>query len=51
MDKKKVEVFMPPERAKTVRLLGTNPRRLKAMVEIGEAVGADRLKARRAAAA
>jgi short-subunit dehydrogenase len=50
MDKKRVEVFMPPERAKTVRLLGTNPRRLKAMVEMGEAVGADRLKARRAAA-
>ncbi|MDR3471006.1 MAG: SDR family NAD(P)-dependent oxidoreductase [Devosia sp.] len=51
MDRKTIEVFMPPDRAKTVRLLGTNPRRLKAMVDQGEAIGAERLKARRAAAA
>ncbi len=50
MDRKTVEVFMPADRARTVRLLGTNPRRLKKMVEQGEAVGAERLKARRAAA-
>jgi NAD(P)-dependent dehydrogenase (short-subunit alcohol dehydrogenase family) len=49
MDRKALEVFMPPERAKTVRLLGTNPRSLKKMVIRGEAIGAEHLKARREA--
>ena len=47
MDRKALEIFMPPERAKTVRLLGTNPRSLKKMVIRGEAIGAEHLKARR----
>ena len=51
MDRKALEIFMPPERAKTVRLLGTNPRSLKKLVIRGEEVGADHLKARRAARA
>lgn len=49
MDRKALEVFMPPERAKTVRLLGTNPRSLKKLVIRGEAIGAEHLKARREA--
>lgn len=49
MDRKTLEVFMPPERARTVRMLGTNPRLLKKMVERGEEVGADRLIERRKA--
>ncbi|MGA0602838.1 SDR family NAD(P)-dependent oxidoreductase [Caulobacter sp. KR2-114] len=51
MDKKALEVFMPPERGRTVRLLGTNPRALRKMVERGEAVGFANLQARRAAGA
>lgn len=51
IEKKKVEVFMPPERAALVRRIGTSPRSLLKMVERNEAVGAEKLKARRAAAA
>jgi 3alpha(or 20beta)-hydroxysteroid dehydrogenase len=47
MDRKALEIFMPPERAKTVRLLGTNPRSLKKLVIRGEEIGAAHLKARR----
>jgi 3alpha(or 20beta)-hydroxysteroid dehydrogenase len=49
MKRKSLEIFMPPERARTVRMLGTNPRGLKKLVVQGEAVGAGRLAARRAA--
>lgn len=49
MEKKAVEIFMPPERARTVRLLGTSPRAMRKMVERGEAVGLAKLQARRAA--
>ena len=48
MEKKTVEVFMPPDRAKFVRMLGTNPRSLRRLAEEGERVGAENLKARRA---
>jgi NAD(P)-dependent dehydrogenase (short-subunit alcohol dehydrogenase family) len=49
MDRKALEIFMPPEQGRTVRMLGTNPRSLKKLVVRGEAVGAQRLAARRAA--
>ena len=48
MEKKAVEVFMPPERARTVRLLGTSPRSLRKWADHAEAIGAARLQARRA---
>ncbi len=48
MDKNAVEIFMPPERARTVRLLGTSPRSLRKMIDRGEQVGYEKLKARRA---
>ncbi len=51
MHRKSLEIFMPPDRARTVRMLGTNPRSLKKLVVRGEAVGAQRLAARRAARA
>ncbi len=51
MNKKSVEIFMPPERAKTVRLLGTSPRSLRKMVDRGEEIGYANLQARRAAQA
>jgi len=49
MEKQVVEVFMPPERARTVRLLGTSPRSLRKWADHAEAVGAARLQARRGA--
>ncbi|HLZ82599.1 MAG TPA: SDR family oxidoreductase [Caulobacteraceae bacterium] len=48
MEKKAVEIFMPPERARTVRLLGTSPRSLRKWADNAEAIGAARLQARRA---
>jgi 3alpha(or 20beta)-hydroxysteroid dehydrogenase len=50
MEKKTLEVFMPPERARTVRMLGTNPRKLLKHVATAEEQGARNLQARRAAA-
>lgn len=47
MDRKSLEIFMPPERARVVRMLGTNPRNLKKMVIRGEAIGAENLASRR----
>jgi hypothetical protein len=41
-------VFMPPERARAVRLLGTSPRSLRKWADHAEAIGAARLQARRA---
>ena len=49
MEKKAVEIFMPPERGKTVRRIGTSPRALRKLVVQGEEIGLARLKARRAA--
>jgi short-subunit dehydrogenase len=49
MDKNSVEVYMPPERARTVRLVGTNPRSLRKWVMAGEETGYQKLQARRAA--
>jgi NAD(P)-dependent dehydrogenase (short-subunit alcohol dehydrogenase family) len=49
MEKRTIEVFMPPERARFVRLAGTNPRSLRKLVIAGEETGAQKLKARRAA--
>jgi 3alpha(or 20beta)-hydroxysteroid dehydrogenase len=51
MERRALEIFMPPERARTVRMLGTNPRSLKKLVIQGEEIGAKHLKARRAAKA
>ncbi|WP_204330587.1 hypothetical protein, partial [Proteus mirabilis] len=45
---KTIEVFMPPERGRVVRLVGTNPRSLRKLVERNEIVGRERLAARRA---
>ncbi len=49
MDRKTREVFMPPNLARTVRLVGTNPRSLGKLIERGEEIGAERLRKRRAA--
>lgn len=48
---KRVEVFLPPERGKLVRVVGVNPRSLRKMVERNEIIGKERLQARRAALA
>ena len=45
---KTIEVFMPPERGKIVRVVGVNPRSLRKMVERNEVIGRERLAARRA---
>jgi 3alpha(or 20beta)-hydroxysteroid dehydrogenase len=50
MHRRAVEIFMPPDRARMVRMLGTNPSRLKKLVALGEEAGARNLAARRAAA-
>jgi NAD(P)-dependent dehydrogenase (short-subunit alcohol dehydrogenase family) len=49
MDKNSVEIYMPPERARTVRLVGTNPRSLRKWATAGEEAGYQKLQARRAA--
>jgi 3alpha(or 20beta)-hydroxysteroid dehydrogenase len=49
MEKRTLEVFMPPERARTVRLLGTNPRSLRKLASNAETLGRQNLLARRAA--
>jgi len=46
MDKRTVEVYIPQERGKVVRRVGTSPRALREMVIRGEALGAEHLKAR-----
>jgi NAD(P)-dependent dehydrogenase (short-subunit alcohol dehydrogenase family) len=46
--KQSVEVYLPPERGKVVRRLGTSPRALRKMVERNEVIGAEKLAARRA---
>lgn len=51
IEKKAVEVFMPPERGKIVRRVGTSPRSLRKLIERNEVVGAERLAERRAKAA
>jgi short-subunit dehydrogenase len=48
---KRIEVFMPPERGRVVRVVGVNPRSLRKMVERNEIIGKERLDARRAALA
>jgi 3alpha(or 20beta)-hydroxysteroid dehydrogenase len=50
MDRKTLEVFMPPERARTVRTLGTNARMLLKHAANAEEQGAKNLAARRAGA-
>lgn len=47
LDSDAVEVFMPPSRARAVRLVGTNPRALRKLVEKNEIIGAKNLRARR----
>jgi len=49
MEKKAIEIFMPPERARMVRLLGTSPRSLRKWAIRGEEIGRRNLEARRAA--
>ncbi len=44
-----VEIFMPPERGRVVRRVGTSPRALRALVERNEVIGAERQRERRAA--
>ncbi|WP_395019694.1 SDR family oxidoreductase [Dongia sp.] len=46
--KKKMEAYYPPERGKVVRRLGVNVKALREMVERNEAIGAEKLRARRA---
>lgn len=46
--KQPVEIYLPPERGKVVRRLGTSPRQLRKMVDRNEAIGAEKLAARRA---
>lgn len=46
MEKNTVEVYVPHGRAKYVRRVGTSPRSLREMVIRGEALGAEKLKAR-----
>ena len=48
MEKKAIEIFMPPERARMVRLLGTSPRSLRKWAIRGEEIGRRNLEARRA---
>jgi NAD(P)-dependent dehydrogenase (short-subunit alcohol dehydrogenase family) len=47
LDSDAVEVFMPPSRARAVRMVGTNPRALRKLVEQNEIIGAKNLRARR----
>ncbi|RQS26498.1 MULTISPECIES: SDR family NAD(P)-dependent oxidoreductase [unclassified Burkholderia] len=47
--KKSVEVFMPPEQAAAIRMLGTNQKKMRELVETMEAIGRDSQLARRAA--
>ncbi|MDI6029045.1 SDR family oxidoreductase [Corticibacterium sp. UT-5YL-CI-8] len=49
--RKSLEAYIPAERGKFVRRIGVNPRGLKALFERNEIIGAERLKARRAATA
>jgi hypothetical protein len=49
MQKQTVEVYIPHERGKVVRRVGTDPKALRELVIRGEALGAEQLKARRAA--
>jgi NAD(P)-dependent dehydrogenase (short-subunit alcohol dehydrogenase family) len=46
--KKSVEVFMPPDQAHAVRMLGTNPKKMRELFETMEAIGRDAQLARRA---
>lgn len=47
--KNTVEAFAPPERGKAVKKLGASPRSLWKMMERNAAIGAEKLRARRAA--
>jgi NAD(P)-dependent dehydrogenase (short-subunit alcohol dehydrogenase family) len=47
LDSDAVEVFMPPSRARAIRLVGTNPRALRKLVEQNEIIGRKNLRARR----
>ena len=49
MERAKLEVFMPPESARMVRMLGTNPRSMLKQADKAEAIGAAKLEKRRAA--
>jgi len=49
MTKKTLEVFMPPERARSIRLLGTDPKALLKLADDAERAGQRNLLARRAA--
>jgi NAD(P)-dependent dehydrogenase (short-subunit alcohol dehydrogenase family) len=46
MEKQTIEVYIPRERGKFVRRVGTSPKALREMVIKGEAVGAQQLEAR-----
>ncbi|MEW6347265.1 MAG: SDR family oxidoreductase [Pseudomonadota bacterium] len=47
--KKSVEVHMPPEQARSIRMLGTDPKKMRKLIETMEMIGRDTQLARRAA--
>lgn len=47
--KKSVEVFMPPEQARAIRMLGTDPKKMRKLLDTMETIGKDAQLARRAA--
>lgn len=49
--KKSVEVFMPPKQARMIRMLGTDPKKMRGLLDSMEAVGKDSQQARRGATA
>ncbi|CRM49012.1 short-chain dehydrogenase [Pseudomonas sp. 2822-15] len=48
--KKSIEVFMPPEQARAVRMLGTDPKKMRALFDTMEEIGRQSQRARRAEA-
>ena len=47
--KKSIEVFMPPEQARAVRMLGTDPKKLRNLFDTMEEIGKQTQQARRSA--
>jgi len=48
--KKSIEVYMPPEQGRSIRALGTDPKKMRSLLDTMEAIGKDVQQARRAAA-
>jgi hypothetical protein len=47
-ERKTVEVFMPPEMAYSIRMLGTNPKKLRSLFDQMDQIGKDAQRAARA---